>query len=70
NIPTSVTAGLFSATIDKEISHICEMHIGKYNEIIVNENCIYKNKIEEKLMYSKEEDRYENLKNIIYDLNP
>ncbi|WP_332844002.1 DEAD/DEAH box helicase [Paraclostridium bifermentans] len=70
NIPTSVTTGLFSATIDKEISHICEMYIGKYNEIIVNENCIYKNKIEEKLMYSKDEDRYENLKNIIYDLNP
>lgn len=70
NIPKSVVTGLLSATIDKEISHICEMHIGKYNEIIVNENCIYKNKIEEKLMYSKEEDRYENLKNIIYALNP
>ncbi|WP_148550039.1 DEAD/DEAH box helicase [Paraclostridium bifermentans] len=70
NIPTKATTGLFSATIGKEISHICETYMGKYNQIIIDENCIYKNKIEENLMYSNEEDRYENLKNIIYALNP
>lgn len=70
NIPKSTTIGLFSATIDKEINHICEKYIKKYNQINIDENDVCKNKIKENLIYSNEGDKYENLKKIIYTLTP
>ena len=70
SITTNPTTGLFSATIDKEINHICEMYMGKYDKIIISENCTHKNKIEEKLAYSNAKNKYESLKNIIYALKP
>lgn len=70
NIPKSTTIGLFSATIDKEINHICEKYIKKYNQINIDENDVCKNKIKENLIYSNESDKYENLKKIIYSLTP
>ncbi|WP_250673935.1 DEAD/DEAH box helicase [Paraclostridium ghonii] len=70
NIPKSTTIGLFSATIDKEINHICEKYIKKYDQINIDENDVCKNKIKENLIYSNEGDKYENLKKIIYSLTP
>lgn len=70
NIETSPSIGLFSATIGKEINHICEKYIKKYDQISIDENDICKNKIKESLIYSNEGDKYEYLKNIIYSLTP
>lgn len=70
NINESVTVGLFSATIGEEINYICDKYMGIYSFIDINEEFIYQNKIDEKLIYCDGKKKYESLKNIIYKLNP
>lgn len=62
--------GLFSATMGYEIGYICDKYIGSYNFMDIKDSSKYQNKIDEKIIYSDEKNKYENLKNIIYNLNP
>ena len=70
-IPNNSSIGLFSATIDNEIKYICDkyMNTSKILEIEYNEE-LNKKQIDENIFISNENDKYENLKNIIYKENP
>lgn len=70
-VPKKSSIGLFSATIDKEIEYICDkyMNTSKILEIDYNEE-LNKKQIDENLFVSNENDKYENLKKIIYKENP
>ncbi|WP_296646803.1 DEAD/DEAH box helicase [Romboutsia sp. 13368] len=70
-VPKKSSIGLFSATIDKEIEYICDkyMNTSKTLEIEYNEE-LNKKQIDENLFISNENDKYENLKKIIYKENP
>ena len=69
-IEKSTTLGLFSATIEDEINYICDEYMGIYSFMEIKDNSKYENKIDQKILYSDEKNKYENLKNIIYNLNP
>ena len=63
--------GLFSATIDKEIKYICDKYMNSSNILEVQyKEELNKKQINENLFISSENDKYENLKNIIYKENP
>lgn len=70
-IPKNSAKGLFSATIDDDIQYICDKYLKtsnildiKYNELF-DKKQIIANKIK-----SSENDKYKNLKSIIYMENP
>ena len=70
-IPKDSAIGLFSATIDKEIKYICDKYMNSSNILEVQyKEELNKKQINENLFISSENDKYENLKNIIYKENP
>lgn len=74
NIPKEKTLGLFSATIGEEIKYICEKYMPDYNIINVGENESNINEglrqIDDKIIKSKERNKYVVLKELIYSENP
>ncbi|UWD46940.1 DEAD/DEAH box helicase [Clostridioides difficile] len=74
NIPKEKTLGLFSATIGEEIKYICEKYMPDYNIINVEENESNTNEglrqIDDKIIKSKERNKYVVLKELIYSENP
>ena len=63
--------GLFSATIDDDIKYICDKHLKTSNILDIKYSEVFdKNQIIENKIKSSENDKYKNLKSIIYMENP
>lgn len=63
--------GLFSATIDDDIQYICDKYLKVSNILDIKYNNVFDNKqIIENKIKSSENDKYKNLKSIIYMENP
>ncbi len=70
-IPKNSLKGLFSATIDNEIKYICDKYMDTSNIVEIQySEAINKKQIDEYLFISSENDKYENMKKIIYKENP
>ena len=70
-IPKKSVKGLFSATIDDDIQYICDKYLKTYNILDIKYNDVFdKNQIIENKIKSSENDKYKNLKSIIYRENP
>lgn len=71
NIPKETVIGLFSATIDKDISYIYNKYMINPSMIeIENDENLDKRQIEENLVSLKEDEKYNTLKDLIYYHNP
>ena len=70
-IPKNSAKGLFSATIDDDIQYICDKYLKVYNILDIKYNELFdKKQIIENKIKSSENDKYKNLKSIIYMENP
>lgn len=70
-IPKNSAKGLFSATIDDDIQYICDKYLKVSNILDIKYNNVFDNKqIIENKIKSSENDKYKNLKSIIYMENP
>lgn len=70
-IPKKSAKGLFSATIDDDIQYICDKYLKVSNILDIKYNNVFDNKqIIENKIKSSENDKYKNLKSIIYMENP
>lgn len=70
-IPKNSAKGLFSATIDDDIQYICDKYLKKFDILDIKySNVIDTKQIIENKMKSFENEKYKNLKNIIYKENP
>ena len=70
-IPKNSAKGLFSATIDDDIQYICDKYLKVSNILDIKYNNVFDNKqIIENKIKSFENDKYKNLKSIIYMENP
>lgn len=70
-IPKNSAKGLFSATIDDDIQYICDKYLKVSNILDIKYNELFDNKqIIENKIKSSENDKYKNLKSIIYMENP
>lgn len=70
-IPKNSAKGLFSATIDDDIQYICDKYLKVSNILDIKYNDVFDNKqIIENKIKSLENDKYKNLKSIIYMENP
>lgn len=70
-IPKNSAKGLFSATIDDDIQYICDKYLKVSNILDIKYNELFDNKqIIENKIKSFENDKYKNLKSIIYMENP
>lgn len=70
-IPKNSTKGLFSATIDDDIQYICDKYLKVSNILDIKYNELFdKKQIIENKIKSFENDKYKNLKSIIYMENP
>lgn len=70
-IPKNSAKGLFSATIDDDIQYICDKYLKVSNILDIKYNELFdKNQIIENKIKSSENDKYKNLKSIIYMENP
>ena len=66
-IPKNSAKGLFSATIDDDIQYICDKYLKVSNILDIKYNNVFDNKqIIENKIKSSENDKYKNLKSIIY----
>lgn len=71
NIPKQATIGLFSATIDDNISDVCNIYMKDYRLIeVVNDVSLEKKQIDEKIIRVFENEKYDILKKLIYIENP
>ena len=70
-IPKNSAKGLFSATIDDDIQYICDKYLKVSNILDIKYNELFdKKQIIENKIKSSENDKYKNLKSIIYMENP
>ena len=70
-IPKNSAKGLFSATIDDDIQYICDKYLKTSNILDIKYNELFdKKQIIENKIKSSENDKYKNLKSIIYMENP
>ena len=70
-IPKNSAKGLFSATIDDDIQYICDKYLKVSNILDIKYNELFdKKQIIENKIKSFENDKYKNLKSIIYMENP
>ena len=70
-IPKKSAKGLISATIDDDIQYICDKYLKVSNILDIKYNNVFDNKqIIENKIKSSENDKYKNLKSIIYMENP
>lgn len=70
-IPKKSAKGLFSATIDNDIKYICDKYLKTFDILDIKYSDVIDTKqIIENKMRSFENDKYKNLKNIIYKENP
>lgn len=70
-IPKNSAKGLFSATIDDDIQYICDKYLKVSNILDIKYNELFdKKQIIENKIKSLENDKYKNLKSIIYMENP
>lgn len=70
-IPKKSSKGLFSATIDDDIQYICDKYLKVSNILDIKYNDVFdKKQIIENKIKSLENDKYRNLKSIIYMENP
>ena len=70
-IPKNSAKGLFSATIDDDIQYICDKYLKVSNILDIKYNNVFdKKQIIENKIKSSENDKYKNLKSIIYMENP
>ena len=70
-IPKNSAKGLFSATIGDDIQYICDKYLKVSNILDIKYNNVFDNKqIIENKIKSSENDKYKNLKSIIYMENP
>jgi len=70
-IPVNSVKALFSATIDNKIKYICDKYLKTSNILDIKYNDILEKKqIDEIKIKTLENDKYENLKSIIYKENP
>ncbi|SCH42402.1 MULTISPECIES: DEAD/DEAH box helicase [unclassified Romboutsia] len=71
-LPHKCTSGLFSATIDENISLICNKYMVNpiYIDIKINEKEVSQKQIIEKCINVTKENRYETLKKLIYSESP
>ena len=70
-IPKNSAKGLFSATIDDDIQYICDKYLKVSNILDIKYNELFdKKQIIENKIKSSEDDKYKNLKSIIYMENP
>lgn len=70
-LPKYTNIGLFSATIEKDIEYIYNKYIENPNIIQIESDDINnKKQIEEKILYTSDIDKYNDLKNLIYVNNP
>ena len=70
-IPKKSAKGLFSATIDDDIQYICDKYLKVSNILDIKYNELFdKKQIIENKIKSSENDKYKNLKSIIYMENP
>ena len=70
-IPKKSAKVLFSATIDDDIQYICDKYLKVSNILDIKYNNVFDNKqIIENKIKSSENDKYKNLKSIIYMENP
>ena len=70
-IPKNSAKGLFSATIDDDIQYICDKYLKVSNILDIKYNELFdKKRIIENKIKSSENDKYKNLKSIIYMENP
>lgn len=70
-IPKKSVKGLFSATIDDDIQYICDKYLKTSNILDIKYNDVFdKSQIIENKIKSSENDKYKNLKSIIYRDNP
>ena len=67
--PKDVVVGLFSATIDENINYINKEYNLNADYIEIEEK-LTKSQIKENKIFTKEHEKYETLKNIIYSQNP
>lgn len=70
-IPKKSAKGLISATIDDDIQYICDKYLKVSNILDIKYNNVFdKKQIIENKIKSSENDKYKNLKSIIYMENP
>lgn len=70
-IPKNSAKGLFSATIDDDMQYICDKYLKVSNILDIKYNELFdKKQIIENKIKSSENDKYKNLKSIIYMENP
>lgn len=70
-IPKNSAKGLFSATIGDDIQYICDKYLKVSNILDIKYNNVFdKKQIIENKIKSSENDKYKNLKSIIYMENP
>lgn len=71
NSPDNKAIGLFSATIDKDIKHVCDKYMKNLSMVeIENVETIKNKQIHERIVKVEENEKYETLKKLIYLENP